>query len=489
MLNAIRIAAVYTIIFLEMLDTSIANLALNNIAADIQIDVLHGSWIMTSYGIGLVVAFPLGTMLSKHISGEAVLLLGALLFLNTSTACGLATNDTSFLLFRVLQGLGSGMTLVAAQSLFFRLVGEQNRALAISFWSSAISLAPVFGPLISALTIERFSWRWLFLANAPLVAICLMVLVPVLDLKRIRGQAAGAAKFLTLGAFAVAVIASQYIFDFGEQLGWLQDPAIRWALALSGVFAVAFFLINTRPGFQIYDLSVFRDRSYSIATLILSLANALIWASVVLLPIWLRIDYNMPILFAGLVVSAGSAIAALATPFVGKYLPARWFGVAAIASLLFSGVSFLMMSSFSTSSSHEYMVTARLVAGVGLAIMTMPLLAISLTNVTSAAVINANALSMTARTVTANVCVAFAFIAYKHMLLENQAQFTAGMDSLSSAKYSVADARVALDLVNREFSTDALQNIFLAGGVLLLLGALVMLPAASRFSAAQKRAA
>src|SRR5256885_6205158 len=127
LLTSARVLAVYLIIFTQMLDTSVANLALNNIASDLYLDVYYSGWIMTSFGAGLVISFSLGGILAKRYSGDTILAIGSLAFIAASLGCGMSSGAMPFLAFRFLQGLSSGAVIIVAQSRLFQLLGEQQR--------------------------------------------------------------------------------------------------------------------------------------------------------------------------------------------------------------------------------------------------------------------------------------------------------------------------------------------------------------------------
>lgn len=471
----LRVASVYIIIFAQMLDTSIANLVLADIASDLKIDALSASWIITSFGVGLTISFPLSSLLTRKLSGDMILILGGTIFAYSSVACGFSHNDISFILFRFLQGLGSGLSIVVAQSLMVRLLGEHNRAFTIALWTSAISLAPVFGPLIGAVVTYHASWRWLFHINMPLIGTSLLILLPVLIFKKDQQESlnSGTGAINTFFAFAVMVVAGQYILDFGDHKQWFLDSTIRTAGVICIGAALIFYLLNIKEKYQIFDLKLLDDKQFLLITLVLTIANALVFSSVVILPLWLRVYYGMPILHAGVVVSVGSGVAAIVSPFIGKLIPQRMYFLAATCSLILGAVSFIMLGSFTTNTSTEYMVVSRLVAGLGLTVMTMPLLTLSLMNIHSSRLISANSLSLTIRIIGANVFVTLSFIMFKRMLLWHEATSISALDSITNFKpFSSLDR--AFYLFSAEHSILALHSIAYYGCILFILCAITL---------------
>lgn len=479
MSTALKVFAIYTIIFTQMLDTSVANLALTNISSSLYIDVYYSSWIMTSFGTGLVISFSLGNLLGKIYSTDAVLVIGVLVFTAASLGCGISTNAAEFLAWRFLQGLGSGVAVVVSQSHLFRMLGESRRTFAISLWGSAFSLAPVMGPLVGAIVTEHLSWRWLFLINIPLMTVSLLILLPDFSLSR-AAEKTKALPFTTLFTFALLVASTQYVLDFGEQLGWLDSFSIVIATVISVVSLVAFVNANRRNA--LFDFRVFRDFNYAIATTVSCLGNGLLFASLVFLPLWMQRDYHMPILEAGVIVSVASGVAAILTPLLGKYLPSRWLGFAAIFSLSITAFSFVLMSQFSLDSSSDYMVLSRIIAGLGLATFTLPLTALALKNIPSQNVVNANAIGLMLRVVSANAFVAIGFTAFNHIRQVKELDYLSTPDRLTNLKYYASIPDGVSSYLSHWFSTSAMTSMFWLSALLFAIFAVAVTPVVMRIS-------
>ncbi len=478
---ALAAFALYLIIFTQMLDTSVANLALSNIASDLMMDVYHASWIVTSFGTGVVIAFPLGSIWSKRASSQFVLAIGCLVFALASLGCGLSTDPALFILFRLLQGVGSGIAVIASFPIMIALLGTGNATFAIALCTSAISLAPVSGPIVGAWITAHFGWPMLFLMNVPLTAVSMFLLLLSFDFTPPAIIERIGPRLLTLALFGLCIALLQYALDFGEQYNWLHSPVIVGALAMALLIGAGFFKLNSVPAYQIFNLDVFSNAMYASSTTVLVIGNGLIFASLVFLPLWFRLDRHMPLLEAGVVVSLGSGVSALATPFIGKYFPRQYFPYAAIASLLLTAISFFMMSRFTVDSSMAALVAARLVAGCGMAIFSTPLITMSLSKLPAADMVNGNTISIVLRVLVANIMVAVSFAQYRHLSERAQAEFTANADRLSflsAPELSSAGASYLTGL----FHTSALSTIFMATGLFFAVSLIAMLPFSGRIA-------
>jgi MFS transporter, DHA2 family, multidrug resistance protein len=474
-----RAFALYLLIFTQMLDTSVANLALSNIASDLFMDVYYAAWIVTSFGTGVVIAFPLGSIWMKRASPEFVLCAGCIIFVLGSLGCALVADPSAFILFRLVQGIGSGMSVIVSFPIMIGILGESSLAFSVALCTSAISLAPVLGPIVGAYITGEFGWRWLFLMNVPLTCVSTFFLLNAFSFSTPKAVERIGPRLVTLCTFAVCVASFQFALDFGEQYGWLSSPMIAAAVAMALAAGIAFFSINDDPKHQIYDFSVFGCRSYAATTAILVIGNGLIFSSLVFLPQWLRIDRQMPMLNAGVIVSLGSGVAAVATPFIGKYLPKQLYPYAAIASLAFTSLSFFMMSGFTADVSDEYMMASRLVAGCGLAIFATPLITMSLAQLSPGDAVNGNSISIVSRVITSNIFVTLGFAGYRRLGEKAQNQFSVNADRLSYV--SGLDASVPVDgYLTGLFHTAALSEIFFATAIFFAVGLLVLLPFAPK---------
>ncbi len=477
--RALAAFALYLIIFTQMLDTSVANLALSNIASDLMMDVYHASWIVTSFGTGVVIAFPLGSIWSKRASSEFVLAVGCLVFALASLGCGLTSDPAHFILLRLLQGIGSGIAVIASFPIMIALLGTGNATFAIALCTSAISLAPVSGPIVGAWVTAHFGWHMLFLMNVPLTAVAMFLLLPTFSAPAPAQPERIGPRLSTLALFGTCVALLQYALDFGEQYGWFHSPVIVSAVGAAIVVGSAFFWLNGIAKYQIFNLAVFANPLYAGTTTVLVIGNGLIFASLVFLPLWFRLDRHMPLLEAGVIVSLGSGVSAVATPFIGKYFPRQYLPYAALLSLLLTAISFLMMSRFTVDSPMSSLVAARLVAGCGMAIFSTPLITMSLSKLAPSDLVNGNTVSIVLRVLVANIMVAVSFAQYRHLSDAAQAQFSASADRLSYLATTALSAPAANYLTGL-FHTSALSSIFLATGAFFAVSLMALLPFSTR---------
>lgn len=422
------VCSLYMILFTQMLDTSIAILSLLVISIDLHLDVYQSAGIMTFYGVGLVIAFPMGAFLTKFWSEGLLFIIGCLIFMVTSLACGLAQNSDLFLFFRFIQGIGAGFSVVVCQSLMIKVLGDDKRPLALSLTMSAVTLAPVFGPLIGSIITEYLDWRWLFLSNVPLCAIGVFFVVSYLEFSVKKDEKFQKGYFVSLLLFSVFVSTVQFIFDFGEKFGWFKSFEIQTALAIAMSVAILFYFSNRRETAQIFNFKLLSEPGYGLPTLVLTFGNGLIVSSLVILPIWLQTDYGLSIIQAGLIVSVASALAAVISPMIGKYYPEKYYVPLSLFSVSATACAFFAMSRFSPDTSQEYIVFTRIIAGLGISTFTAPLLTVSFKKLAVEEITKANSLSLTMRLYSANLFITLSLLIWKYKQSELYSSITHGVD-------------------------------------------------------------
>lgn len=458
---------VYICIFTQMLDTSIVNLALVIIAGDLGMDIYDSVWIVTSFLVGLCSSFAVFNLATKTFHESQLFLTSVFWFVLASFFCAISKEASILLVGRFFQGLTSGAILMLSQTLLVRNFSDERRAFAIALWGSALSLAPIFGPLIGGYITVQWGWRYLFFINVPLLGLCFMYLSYALNSNTNSKASVQKKAWLTALCSVVFMVTFLTSIEQGERLRWFESKLILLLVFLSGISLLAFFYLNRGDG-NVLDFNILKNRRFRNATWVLSMGHALNFSSLIILPFWLQNSYHMPLLWTGLVVSINGLVTFLLTPIFAKIKGEDHLRILAVMSLLFMAVSFLMMSNFNLDSSILFICVSRMILGAGLSIFYTPLTVISYQDIDKSQITNANTISLIIRMIFTSLTLAIAYLFLKHLDVVYYADMASTMVS-SDQEMDTAK----LQLVRSLSKTYALKTIaFVASATCFLMFAL-----------------
>jgi DHA2 family multidrug resistance protein len=367
-------------VFMNVLDTSIANVAIPSIAGDLAISPNQGTWVITSFTVTLAIALPLSGWLARTFGEVRLFIWATLLFSLFSLLCGIAPNLSTLVLFRVLQGAVAGPMIPLSQSLLMSNYPKEKHGTALSIWSMTAVVAPVVGPLLGGWITDNYSWPWVFYINVPVGLLSVW-----LTWKTLKGRETETTRApidgVGLGLLVVGVAALQIMLDKGNELDWFSSGSI-WALAVTAAVSLSFFvaweLTDTHP---VVDLTVLRQRNFTVPALALSFGFLTYFANVVVFPLWLQTQMGYTATDAGIAAAPIGVLAVVMAPFMGK-LMARFDPriLVTIAFGIFAGVT-LWTVRFDTDVTLAQLALPRLVFGAAMPLFFVPLMTLSLSGV------------------------------------------------------------------------------------------------------------
>jgi len=340
--------AVMLATFMEVLDTSIAAVALPYIAGSLSATNDEATWVLTSYLVANAVVLPASSWFSLRFGRKRFLIFCIALFTVSSFMCGAATSLGMILIARAVQGAGGGALQPLSQSILLETFPPEKRGLAMAVFALGVVVAPVLGPTLGGWLTDTYSWRWAFYINIPVGAFAVfMISRYVEDPDYIREAKPGKFDGIGLGLLAVWLGCLQIILDKGQEDDWFGATWIRWAAVVLIVGFVAFLIREFRHGKPLVDLRVFKHRNFAIGCLLIGLFGAAIYGLVTLLPLFYQELMGYTALAAGWAVSPRGVGAILAMPIIGyltakidnRYLIAFGFTLFAVCSLWFSYIN------------------------------------------------------------------------------------------------------------------------------------------------------
>ena len=272
--------------FMNVLDTSIANVSIPAISGDMGVSPAQGTWVITSFAVANAISVPLTGWLTQRFGQVRLFTMSVLLFVLASWLCGLAPNIGTLIAFRVLQGLVAGPMIPLSQTLLLASYPKAKAGMAMAMWAMTVLVAPVAGPLLGGWITDNFSWPWIFYINIP-VGLFAAALTWSIYKKRDPGPRRVPLDVVGLILLILFVGSMQIMIDMGKELDWFESGEII-ALAVAAVVSLLFFLAwELTDQHPIVDLRLFGQRNFVAGTLALSIAYGLFFGNVVLLPLWL----------------------------------------------------------------------------------------------------------------------------------------------------------------------------------------------------------
>ncbi len=304
--------------FMQVLDTTIANVAIPTIAGDLGASSSQGTWVITSYGVANAIAVPVTGWLAKRLGEVSLFLWSTALFALASFACGVSTSLGMLVVFRVLQGAVAGPMMPLAQSLLLNSYPRRNRNMAIALWSMTVSVAPIFGPVLGGYISDNWHWGWIFFINVPFGAVVLLMAGRLLR-GRETARASRPMNYVGLSLLVLGVGALQMMLDRGKELDWFNSAEIVTLAVIAVVgltLLVAWELTDKNP---VVDLSLFRSRNFSIGVICISLGMMIYLGTVVLLPLLLQTHFGYTATLAGLASAPIGFLPVFIAPLMGRY--------------------------------------------------------------------------------------------------------------------------------------------------------------------------
>ncbi|MGN6087124.1 DHA2 family efflux MFS transporter permease subunit [Trinickia sp.] len=322
--NPWLIAVVVTLAaFMEVLDTTIVNVALPHIAGTMSASYDQATWTLTSYLVANGIVLPISAFFARLLGRKRYFLLCIGAFTVCSFLCGIATNLGELIVFRILQGFFGGGLQPNQQSIILDTFPPAQRSRAFSISAVAIVVAPVLGPTLGGWITDHFSWRWVFLLNVPVGIVTTLGVLQLVDdppWARTKNEKLSI-DYIGIGLLAVGLGSLQVMLDRGEDADWFGSPFIRVfaALAAVGLAGAAVWLTYTSK--PVVRLAPLRDRNFALGCVAIGAFAMVLYGSAVLIPQLAQTRLGYTATLAGLVLSPGALLITLEIPIIGKMMP------------------------------------------------------------------------------------------------------------------------------------------------------------------------
>ncbi|MCO5333875.1 MAG: DHA2 family efflux MFS transporter permease subunit [Pyrinomonadaceae bacterium] len=333
---------------MEVLDTSVANVALPHIAGNLSATSEEATWVLTSYLISNAIILPATSWITKYIGRKRFLIICITTFTLASALCGAAPSLGFLIAARVLQGMGGGALQPIAQAVLLESFPIEKRGAAMALYGMGIVLAPIIGPTLGGWITDNYSWRWIFYVNLPVGALAaFMANSFVEDPPYLRDQKPGRIDYFGFGLMALGLGALELTLDLGQQKDWFESSVIIFTAATSGISLLGFVIWELVTPEPIVNLRVFLNRNFAVSCAMIAALGVVLYGSTALLPLFLQTILGYPALQSGMAVSPRGVGSIISMVIVGRligridsrYLILFGFATLGISTYMFTDIS------------------------------------------------------------------------------------------------------------------------------------------------------
>ncbi|HEY2708275.1 MAG TPA: DHA2 family efflux MFS transporter permease subunit [Caulobacteraceae bacterium] len=425
--------------FMVVLDMTIANVSVPNIAGGLAVSPSQGTWVITSYSVAEAIVVPLTGWLAARFGAVKVFVFGMIGFGICSALCGLAPSLGTLVLFRVMQGLCGGPIMPMSQTLMMRVFPPQQRGQAMGLWSMTTVVAPIAGPILGGVLCDQASWPWVFYINVPVAALCAFF-----AWRMLRSQETPTENrridYVGLGLLVLFVGSLQIMLDKGKELDWFSSPVIVGLAIVAAVGFAAFVIWELTDDHPIVDLRVFRHRGFTGAVITIAVTFGAFFSSIVLVPLWLQTNMGYTASWAGFTTALGGVLAVAFSPLVPR-LMTRFdpralvsFGVATLAAVA------LWRAHFASNASYWTIAITFLIQGIAMPFFFIPTTQISLSSVLPSETASAAGLQNFLRTLSAAFSAAILTTLWDNTSSRNHASMAGALNDPAGVQTTLAHA-------------------------------------------------
>jgi MFS transporter, DHA2 family, multidrug resistance protein len=392
---------------IEIVDTSVVNVSLDNIRGSLSAGIDESTWIITSYLVSNAIIIPITAWLSRLFGRKNYLILSIALFTLSSFMCGSAWNLQSLVFFRILQGTGGGALQPLSQAILLETFPPDQHGMAMAIFGVGIMFGPIIGPLMGGWITDNWSWHWIFYVNVPIGFISiLMVWLFIVNppyMERIKMKIDGWGLLL----LAIGLGCLQVVLDKGQREDWFSSDFIVYLSVISGASLVMFVVRELLIGNPVVNLRIFKNVPFATGNLIMFVAFFSLFSSIVLLPIYLETLMGYTAYLSGLVLGPGGLASMVAMPVAGQLvnrINPKWilaFGITVTAYAVH------LMSLFNLEASFYTVLWPRVIMGFGMGLLFVPLTTVTMSAVNREQMGNATALFNLLRNLGGSFGVAF----------------------------------------------------------------------------------
>ncbi len=362
--------------FMEVLDTSVANVALPHIAGNLSATVDETTWVLTSYLVANAVVLPMGGYFSSLIGRKRFYITCVTVFTTASLLCGIAPSLGWLIFFRILQGLGGGGLQPISQAILVETFPHEKRGAAMAFYGMGVVLAPIIGPVLGGWITDNFSWHWIFLINIPVGFLSVSLTTALVhDPPKFRRISLKESPFdfFGIGLITLGLSSLEIVLDEGQRKDWFASNFIIFFAIVAAVALVMAVVHELQKKHPIVDLRLLHERTFAVSAVMLFVLGFVLYGSLALLPIFLQTLLGYTALLSGWVLSPGGMAVLAMMPIVAvllKHFDTRWL---IGTGFVICGLGLIQMAGFNLTVDFRTAMWSRVYQSLGMAFLFVPI--------------------------------------------------------------------------------------------------------------------
>lgn len=390
-----------------IVDTSVVNVALDHIRGSLSAGIEETTWSITSYLAANAVVIPMAGWLARIFGRKRYLIFSIVMFTLSSLLCGLSWSIESLIFFRVLQGIGGGALQPLSQAILLETFPPKQHGIAMAVFGVGVMFGPIIGPFLGGWITDNWSWHWVFFINIPIgIFSVLMCLIVITDPDYVK-KALVKIDYWGLMLLGLGVGCLQMVLDRGQSQDWFASPFITWLTVVSVIALVFFIVVELFAEHPIVNLREFRNYSFALGNVAVFFIMVNLFGNLILPPIYVQTLMGYTAILAGMVIMPGGIASLFAMPVVGRLINVFNPKYIVIFGILLMVFAAHLMSQFSLYADFMTIVQPRIIFGIGMACMFIPLMTLTLSSIPKEEMGNATSIFNLLRNLGGSVGIAF----------------------------------------------------------------------------------
>ena len=392
---------------IEIIDTSVVNVSLDHIRGSLSAGIDESTWTITSYLVSNAIIIPMTGWLSKFFGRKLYLIISITVFTVSSFLCGSAWNLQSLVFFRVLQGIGGGALQPLSQSILLETFPPYQHGIAMAAFGVGIMFGPIIGPLLGGWITDNWSWHWIFFINVPIGIISILLTLLFITDPPYMKRAKMKIDYWGLALLALGLGCLQIVLDKGQREDWFSSSLIAWLTTISVVSLLSFVIVELYAKHPVVNLRAFTNVSFSTGNMVMFVGFFNLFASIVLLPIYLQTLMGYTSFLAGFVLGPGGIATLISLPLAGGLINKVNPKALLAFGIVVNAYATYLMSRFNLSADFYTVIWPRIVLGVGMGFFFIPLTTMTMSGIRKEDMGNASAIYNLLRNLGGSFGVAF----------------------------------------------------------------------------------